>query len=93
VESLPAIVLEIRGQQRSNPAKVVAAILALCQDRYVTAQELAEMLQRGMETLKNHYISKLIRQGKLELRFPEQPTHPAQAYRATTEHKDEVETS
>jgi hypothetical protein len=44
------------------------------------AQEFAEILQRSMETLKNHYISRLVHQGKLELRFPEQPTHPAQAY-------------
>ena len=83
VEPLPAIVEEVRSRQRSNPAKVEAALLFLCQDRYVTAQELAEMLQRGMETLKNHYISKLIRQGKLELRFPGQPTHPAQAYQTS----------
>jgi predicted HTH transcriptional regulator len=93
VESLPAIVLEIRGQQRSDPAKVVAAICALCQDRYVTAQELAEILHRSMETLKNHYISKLIRQGILEQRFPEQPTHPAQAYRVKVGDKDKTEQS
>jgi predicted HTH transcriptional regulator len=72
---------------------VVAAILALCQKRYVTAQELAETLQRGMETLKNHYISDLIRQGKLKQRFPEQPTHPGQAYCAKTGDKDEAEKS
>ena len=59
------------------------AILVLCADRSVMAQELAEILQRSMETLKNHYISRLVHQGKLELRFPGQPTHPAQAYRTT----------
>lgn len=92
-ESLPAIVVEIRSQQRSNPAKMEAAILTLCQDRYLTAQELAKILQRGMETLKNHYISNLIRQGKLKQRFPEQPTHPGQAYCTRTGDKDEAEKS
>jgi len=79
----PLLVQEIRGRQRSQAGKMENALLALCADRYVMAQELAEILQRSMETLKNHYISKLVQRGKLELRFPEQPTHPAQAYRTT----------
>lgn len=83
MEQLPAIVEEVRSRQRSKPANVEAALLLLCQGRYVTAQELAESLQRGIESLKNHYISKLIRQGKLTLRFPKQPTHPAQAYQTS----------
>ena len=81
-EDLPAVVEEIRRQKRSAPDKVEAAILALCADRFVMAEELAEKLQRGMKSLKNNYISKMIRDGGLELRYPDQPTHPLQAYRA-----------
>lgn len=81
-EALPALDEEIRSQKRSAPTKVEAAILALCADKFVMARELAETLQRGLDTLKNHSISKMIRDGKLELRYPEQPTHPRQAYRA-----------
>ncbi len=82
-DSYPPLIQEIRGQQRSRARKMEEAILVLCADRSVMAQELAEILQRSMETLKNHYISRLVHQGKLELRFPGQPTHPAQAYRTT----------
>ena len=82
-DAYPPLIQEIRGQQRSRTGKMEEAILAHSADRYVMAQEFAEILQRSMETLKNHYISRLVHQGKLELRFPEQPTHPAQAYRAT----------
>jgi hypothetical protein len=57
------------------------------------AQELAELLRRSIVTIKNHYIARLIRQGQLALRFPEQPTHPAQAYRAKAGNKDEAEKS
>ena len=81
-DALPALVEEIRNKKRSAPAKVEAAILALCADAFVPAQELADTLQRGVETLKNHYISKMIRDGRLEARYPDQPTHPNQAYRA-----------
>lgn len=83
VESLPAVVQKVRNQKRSNRAQVEAAILLLCQDRFVTIQEFAENLQRSTANIKNHYISKLIRQGRLTLRFPEQPTHPAQAYQTS----------
>lgn len=79
--TLPDIVREIRDQQRSSPGKMEEAILILCEKRYVMPQELADMLNRKMKTLKNH-LSKLVRQGKLVLRFPDQLTHPAQAYQA-----------
>ena len=83
-DALSVLVEEIRNKKRSTPAKVEAAILALCADAFVPAQELAETLQRGVETLKNHYISKMIRDGRLKARYPDQPTHPHQAYRAKT---------
>ncbi|ACN17956.1 conserved hypothetical protein [Desulforapulum autotrophicum HRM2] len=79
--TLPDIVREIRNRQRSTPDKMEEAILILCENRYVMPQELADMLNRKMKTLKNH-LSKLVSQGKLVLRFPDQPTHPAQAYQA-----------
>ena len=81
-EGLPVLVEEIRVRQRSAPAKVEAAILALCADEFLSAQDLANALRRGIDTLKNHYISKMIREGRLEARYPDQPTHPFQAYRA-----------
>ena len=73
--TLPDIVREIRSRQRSTPDKMEEAILILCKNRYVMPQEFAEMLNRKMKTLKNH-LSKLVSQGKLVLRFPDQPTHP-----------------
>jgi len=79
---LPDLVQEIRTQKRSSPGKMEEAILILCKNRYVMCQELADVLNRNMETLKNHYLSKMVIQGRLVLRFPGQPTHPAQAYQA-----------
>lgn len=81
--TLPSIVKEVQGEKRSSPVKVEAAILALCENRFVTGFELAETLNRSAETLRIHYIRKLVREGKLLVQFPDQPTHPAQAYRAT----------
>ena len=95
-EVIPAfsdLIRKIRGQRRIRAGEMEAAIISLGVERYITAQELAEILQRSAVTIKNHYIARLVAQGKMEPRFPEQPTHPAQAYRATTENKDEAEKS
>ena len=81
--TLPSIVKKVQGRKRSSPRKVKAAILALFENRIVTGVELAETLHRSAETLRAHYIRKLVREGKLRVQFPDQPTHPAQAYRAT----------
>lgn len=76
--TLPDIVQEIRGRQRSSSDKMEKAILLLCKNRYVMPRELAELLQRNIKTLRNQYISKLVCQGKLVLQFTGQRTHPAQ---------------
>ena len=80
-ESLPDVVLEVRAKKRSTADRIEEAITALCQDRYMTAAELSNALQRGIGTLKNHYLSTMAREGKLLLRYPDQPTHPSQGYK------------
>ena len=95
-EVVPAfsdLIRKIRGQRRIRAGEMEAAILSLGVDRYITAQELAEILQRSAVTIKNHYIARLVAQGKMEPRFPEQPTHPAQAYRVKVGDKDKTEQS
>ena len=44
-------------------------------------RELAELLNRNPETLRNEYVSKMVRTGHLILRYPDQPRHRQQAYR------------
>lgn len=61
-----------------------AAILEICMDRFVDLQELSSRLGRAPKTLRA-YLKPLVRRGQLELKYPEQPTHPLQAYRTVTE--------
>jgi ATP-dependent DNA helicase RecG len=61
---------------------VAEQILEACRDRFLTLRELAEAVGRTPETVRIHYLRDLLAKGRLELRHPEQPRHPEQAYQA-----------
>ncbi len=81
-EGTLALAAELRGRRRAVPEMVQSTIVRLCEERCLTLSELALLTGRTTETLRIHYVSKLLAEGRLELRFPGQPTHPSQAYRA-----------
>ena len=71
-------------RHRSNVPKSVIedTIVALCQDRFLSVHELAAALNRLPHTLRNHYLGRMARSGRLDLRYPGNPFHPKQGYRA-----------
>jgi len=62
-------------------ADVRAAILELCRDRYLTSRELAALLNRKASTIQQNYLARMVREGVLRHRKPDQPNAPDQAYR------------
>jgi ATP-dependent DNA helicase RecG len=48
----------------------------------LTAQQLAELLNRDIHALKNHYLKPMTKAGLLKLLIPDKPNHPNQAYTA-----------
>ncbi|WP_106495818.1 hypothetical protein [Lentibacillus sp. Marseille-P4043] len=58
-------------------------ILKLCQIKALTLQELSDLLDRKPEPLRKNYLSKLVKDEKLELLYPDQINHPKQAYITT----------
>ena len=58
------------------------AIIDLCSGRYLTAEQLAGLLQRNSAGLRDRYLSPLVREGLLRLRYPGTTTRPDQAYTA-----------
>lgn len=59
-----------------------AIILALCTRTPLSVDELTELLQRG-EAIVRRTIQSLIARQQLVYRYPEQPSHPRQRYRAS----------
>lgn len=81
-EKLRSLAAPVHGQRKVPSANVEAAILTICREQFLTLSEIAGLLSRGPATLRNHYLNKLVKEGRLELRFPSALNHPRQAYRA-----------
>ena len=67
------------GQPRR--AVVDAVILTLCAGHYLTVHQLAELLDRHYEGLRDRYLTRLVTEKRLELRHPSTPRSIHQAYR------------
>lgn len=68
------------GQPRQSVSDSI--ILALCAGRYLTVHQLAELLNRQANSLRNNYLPRLVKDELLELRYPTKPRSRHQAYRA-----------
>lgn len=68
--------------QRSPSTAMRAAILALCSYKAWKTDELAFVLGRRADTIRQDYLRPMQREGLLEHTLPDEPNHPQQAYRA-----------
>lgn len=69
--------------KRASKTAMEGAILAICQDQYIRPQLLASLLNRDLAGLQYRYLAPLIKRGLLERKYPENPSHPEQAYRTS----------
>jgi hypothetical protein len=72
----------VRSTPRLHASIVRKAILELCEE-YRSLPYLASALARSEISLRRHYISAMVREGLLEMEFPDRVGHPAQRYRKT----------
>ncbi len=77
------IIAQVSAHDRVDREVVERAILLVCRGRYCQLSEIARHLRRTPASLSNHYISRMLREGKLKQQFPEQPHHRYQAYTAS----------
>jgi len=80
-QSLMEIAEPVRSTRRAHPAITRATILDLCRAQYLSLRELSGLLGRGPETLRDGFISPMVKEGVLELRYPDKPSRRDQAYR------------
>jgi hypothetical protein len=71
----------LKGKKRASPDLIRQAILIICENDFVSVDEIATMLSRSRDTVSIHYISRMVKEGLLELKYPENISHPHQAYR------------
>jgi len=81
------LLASVRGTRWAAREQVQEAIMALCQDRFVSLPKLASSLGRTPATVRTHYLRRMIDAGSVVLRFPDVPNHPQQAYRVASGRK------
>jgi ATP-dependent DNA helicase RecG len=57
-------------------------ILRLCRDRWLTRNDLAELLTRNPDGLRSRFLTPMVAHGRLRLRYPDKPNRVDQAYTA-----------
>jgi len=67
---------------RHPPEEVRVLVVALCRLRPWRTEELSHLLRRRPETIRQHYLRPLMRDGRLAMTNPNEPNDPQQAYRA-----------
>ena len=67
--------------QRRPPEEVRELVVTLCRLRAFRAEELATLLVRNPETVRQNYLRPLLRAGRIAMTRPEAPNDPEQAYR------------
>jgi len=56
-------------------------LLDLCANDFLTLRTLADLLDRSPDSIRNHYLTPMLDEGLIELRYPGSPNHPNQGYR------------
>ncbi|PUE06864.1 hypothetical protein B9Z51_13110 [Limnohabitans sp. T6-5] len=63
-------------------AEMKTLVLKLCDGRWLSTRDIADLLGRDPENLQRRILTGLVKQGLLELRYPGVPNRPDQAYRS-----------
>lgn len=80
--TLLAIAEPARLKRKLPKEQMRELVSSLCRDRFLTPRELGELLGRQAVGLQQNYLREMLQRGELQLRFPDEPNHPNQAYTA-----------
>ncbi len=70
--------------KRRSKSSTAVMVIDFCRGEFRTLSEIAQLLQRDEKYVRDYFLSNLIKNGSIELRYPDTPTHPQQAYRTAT---------
>lgn len=77
--------IEALGRRSRDTDRLESAILALCALRPWSLRGLAAATERNLAYLQHRYLTPLVRQGRLQRKYPDEPNRPDQAYLAAEE--------
>jgi ATP-dependent DNA helicase RecG len=68
--------------RRSRPEDVRAVLAALLTHRAWSVDELALVLDRNPNYVRDQYLQPMVRNGEIRMTWPDEPNHPDQSYQA-----------
>lgn len=80
---LVALAAAVRGRERVVPDLMRRTVLDLCRDRFLSAEDLGQLLDRHPSGLRQRFLKPLVDEGRLRLRHPGSSNRPDQASTAT----------
>ena len=69
---------------RLAPQEIRQILLGVCRGRYLTANDLGELMNRTPQNLRSRFLTPMVEEGLLVRKYPADPNRPDQAY--TTKH-------
>lgn len=78
--ALLAIAQLSREKRRLSPEETEQIVQRLCQGRYLTVKQIATLLERNPDAVRNRFLTPMVENRTLDLRFPNEPNRPDQAY-------------
>ncbi len=73
---------QLKSSKRYDSKVVLRLIMEICANRYVSSVQLATLLNRTPDYVRNNYIKILLLSNKMEQLYPED-NHPEQVYRCS----------
>jgi ATP-dependent DNA helicase RecG len=74
--------IEALGKKVQDLQSIKDIISEICANEAYSAAELANIFGRKEKYFKRKYLAPMIKEGKIQYKYPEMPNHPNQAYKA-----------
>ncbi len=87
---LQAIAASARQKRRLVRTEMETVIYELCQNRWLSRKDLADLLGRHSDGLRARFLSPMVEHGLLKLRYPDKPNRVDQAYTSITQMRTEL---
>ena len=85
LQNLQQIAHPAQQMGRLKSEETQAIVQALCQNRYLTASHIGELMKRSPAALQSRFLKPMVREGLLRLRYPDKPNQPDQAYTSASD--------
>ena len=76
-----------REKKKLAPELTKKLIRQLCSDDFLTAERIANLMERRKDKLQEYFLATMVANGELVLKYSDQPTHPEQAYRTNPDRR------